>query len=270
MRVFLGVALLLAIIAAPVYAADRTVQNGIDSWVTMQAGGTYVDFSKNPIPAGFFCASSAPFTGKVEFRGEPIVTNIPGAFKNADTIVQRLDDAAFDRNGVAMTRLQVRALSLKSVEPITTSCGMFDLSVGLDGTQPTTRMRIVRENQNGGRFMAPLALNTKVTFTRVGQPNGPALELSVPVRFSMTPNIPWSTRNTAPAVAGFVLVDTDNDRKPDTYLPGTSNFIAGRPGRITPNKPGQVVGALYQGYYCHSDPEGHQHCVCYDFCPQEP
>ena len=271
MRRFLVAALIVSSLAAPAFAADRVIQNGIDAWVTMRAGATFVDFARNPIPAGFFCAGSAAFTGKVEFRGEPIATDIPGAFRNADTIVQRLDDAVFDRRGVATTRLQVRALSLKSVQPIQTSCGKFDLSVRLDGAQPTTRMRIVRENDNGGRFTAPLALNTKVSFTPVGRANGEVLELAVPVRFQATPNVPWSTRDSAPLVAGFVLVDTDGDRTPDTYLPGTSNFIAGKPSRpLVSGKPGLAVGALGLGYYCHYAAEGHQHCVCYDICPQEP
>lgn len=264
MRVFLGVALLLAIVVAPVYAADRVIQNGIDVWVTKGDGSTYVDFSKNPIPAGFFCADSAPFTGKVEFRGVPIVTGTPGALRDADTIVQRLDDAAFDRRGVATTRIQVRALSLASLKPIETTCGKFDLSVSLNGPQPTTQMRIVRDNENGGRFSAPLALNTRVIFTPVGRPNGETFELAMPIRFPATPNVPWHSKTSAATFGGFVLVDTDGDRSPDTYLPGSSNFIAGKASKpVTSSKPGLAVGAFTEGggqYYCHYYQESHSHC----------
>lgn len=264
MRVFLGLALLVSIVAAPALAADRVIQNGIDVWVTKGDGSTFVDFSRNPIPAGFFCASSAPFTGKVAFRGVPIVTGTPGALRNADTIVQRLDDAAFDKREVATTRIQVRALSLKSIEPIRTACGSFDLSVSLDGPQPTTRMRIVRDNENGGRFSAPLALNTKVTFTPVGRPNAETFELAMPIRFPATPNVPWHSKTSAATFGGFVLVDTDGDRTPDTYLPGSSNFIAGKESKpIASNRPGQAVGAYTEGggqYYCHYYEEQHQHC----------
>ncbi|HEX3128189.1 MAG TPA: hypothetical protein VH394_12740 [Thermoanaerobaculia bacterium] len=161
---------------------------------------------------------------------------------------------------MATTRIQVRALSLKSVAPISTSCGKFDLSMSLDGAQPTTRMRIIRDNDNGGRFFAPLALNTKVTFTPVGRA-GETLELAQPVRFAATPNVPWHAKTAAPMPAGFVLVDTDGDRMPDTYLPGTSNFIAGS-GR--PAKPGVVkIQFTEYGTYCHAG-DGCQHC--YTLC----
>lgn len=261
MRVRLGMVLLVSCFATSAFAADRVIQNGIDVWMTPGNGSTFVDFAKNPIPAGFFCSSSAPFTGRVAFRGVPIVTGTPGALGKADTIIQRLDDAEFDRRGVAVTRIQVRALSLKSVEPIDTACGKFDLSVRLDGVQPTTQMRITRENANGGRFDAPLALNTRVSFTPVGRASGEALEIALPVRFPATPNVPWRSKVAAPTPAGFVLVDTDGDRSPDTYLPGTSNFIAGQSSRpVSSRKPGAVETQFYEyGQVCH-EADGHQHC----------
>ncbi len=264
MRVrLLGIVLLGFCLVAPLFAADRVIQNGIDVWMTKGDGKTFVDFAKTPIPAGFFCPGSAAFTGKMAFRGEPIVTSIPGALGKTDTIIQRLDDAEFDKRGVAVTRIQARALSLKSMEPVQASCGKFDVSVALDGTQPTTRMRIVRDNEQGGRFSAPLALNTKMTFTPVGRIGGETLEIAVPVRFAATPNVPWRSRVIAPEPAGFVLVDTDGDRSPDTYLPGKSNFVAGKPSRpVMSRKPGLAVNNGYQ-QYCHSG-DGHEHCywVC--------
>lgn len=264
MRVrLLGIVVLALCLVSPVFAADRVIQNGIDVWMTKGDGKTFVELAKTPIPAGFFCPGSAAFTGRIAFRGEPIVTGTPGELGRADTIVQRLDDAEFDRRGVAVTRIQVRALSLKSIEPLQTTCGKFDVSVALEGPQPTTRMRIIRDNAQGGRFSAPLSLNTRMTFTPVGRLGGETLEIVVPVRFGATPNVPWRTKAVA-AQPGFVLVDTDGDRTPDTYLPGTSNFIAGQSSRPELNrKPGLAVGAVGGGqYYCHYniDGEGHQHC----------
>ena len=84
----------------PHVGADRVIQNGIDLWQTKGDGSTYADFSKNVIPAGFFCFKSEPFTGRVIFRGTPIVTDSPKALADADTIVHRLDDAVFNRRGV--------------------------------------------------------------------------------------------------------------------------------------------------------------------------
>jgi hypothetical protein len=128
-------------------------------------------------------------------------------------------------------------------------------------------MRIIRDNDNGGRFFAPLSLNTKVTFTPVGRA-GEALELALPVRFAATPNVPWSSRGSA-MLAGFVLADTDGDRSPDTYLPGTSNFAAGQSSRpMSSRKSKLAVGAL-GNYICHYD-SGKQHCYCYSNCPIEP
>lgn len=260
MRVVLVLALLVSSVVAPAFGADRAIQNGIDVWRTTGDGTTYVDFAKNPIPAGFFCSTSAPFTDRVPFKGAPIVTGTPGALGKADTIVQRLDDAVFDERGVATTRIQFRALSLRSIAPIDTSCGKFDLSVSLDGAQPTTQMRIIRDNDKGGHFFAPLALNVKVQFTPVGW-KGETLEIALPVRFTAAPSIPWKT--TTAAQAGFVLVDTDGDRTPDTYLPGMSNFIAGAE-RPAPRRPGSVTTQLGEfGQFCHFEDDC-SHCF---YCP---
>ncbi|HEX6904406.1 MAG TPA: hypothetical protein VF789_32155 [Thermoanaerobaculia bacterium] len=257
------VALLVSCFMTPAFAADRVIQNGIDVWATPGDGSTFFDFAKRPIPAGFFCPGSSPFTAKVAFTGEPIVTGIPGALGATDTIVQRLDDAAFNKKGVAVSRIQVRALSLKSVAPIETECGKFNVTASLDGgAQPITRMVIHRDNEKGGRFSAPLALNVKVRFERVGQVGGEALEIPLEVRFAASPNVPWQIKAAVPVPAGFVLVDTDGDRVADTYLPGTSNFIAGRANRSAANKPGAVEKYIEGGgeYYCHYNVEGHQHC----------
>src|SRR4029077_4858333 len=111
----LGIVLLVASFATSAFAADRAIQNGIDAWATKGDGSTFYDFSQHPIPAGFFCPGSAPFAARVAFQGGPVVTGTPKALGNTDTIVQRLDDAVFDKHGVAVTRTQVRALSFKSV-----------------------------------------------------------------------------------------------------------------------------------------------------------
>jgi hypothetical protein len=219
---------LVASFATPAFAADQVIQNGIDVWVTKGDGLTFADFTKTPIPAGFFCAGSAPFSGRIAFQGEPIVTGTPGALGKADTIVQRLDDATFNKRGVAMTRIQFRALSLVGIAPIETACGKFAATARLDGDQPITRMRIIREDEHGGRFSSPLWLNVKVSFKPVDGVSRESLEVPLAVRFPATADVPWRAKTVAPMPAGFVLVDTDGDKVADTYLPGTSNFIAGQ------------------------------------------
>lgn len=263
-----GVLALLLLIALPVAAADRVVQNGIDLWVTPGDGRTYIDFATIPLPAGFFCFKSAPFTERIVFQGVPVATGEAGVLGKTDTIVQRLDEAVFDKNGVARTRIQVRALHFESVKPVQTACGAFNVEVRLAGEQPVTNMRIVRDSAKGGRFFAPIAVNGKVVFTPAAGGSSEILEITRNVRFPADQGIAWADRYpTKPGIlgAGFVQVDTDNDRRPDTYLPGiTANFAAGissRPGAHD-GKGRQVTAAayIYDENGCHISPPTEGHC----------
>ena len=251
----------LLLIALPTFAADQVIQSGIDPWHTPGNGKTFVDFSTNPIPAGFFCSKSAPFTGRVIFRGIPIVTGEPGALGKTDTIVHRLDDAVFNKNGVATTRVQMRALHLVSVEPIQTACGAFNVEVSLNGEQPITRMRILRDNEHGGRFYAPIAVNSKLVFTPVRGTSNEILEIMSNVRFPANQGRSWADHvapNQGVRRAGFVQVDTDNDRVPDTFLPGTSvNFAAGTTSRLGHGGRKPVTQMPVDS--CHST-AAHSHC----------
>jgi hypothetical protein len=257
-----GIFAALLLLSLPTFAADRVIQNGSDLWYTAGDGSTFINFAKIPIPAGFFCFKSAPFTGRVVFRGVPVATAEPGVLGATDTIVQRLDDAAFNKRGVAVTRVQVRALHFESVKPIKTACGEYRVEVRLSGEQPITRMRIVRENANGGRFFAPIAVNGKVVFTPVGKASSEILEVTRNVRFPANQGIRWADQfgNKGLQRTGFVLVDTDNDRRPDTYLPGTSsNFAAGwsSQGGQAGRQGGQTKAQLPPGCHLEEDTEGH-------------
>jgi hypothetical protein len=237
------------LLAVPVLAADRGITNGIDLWKTPGDGTTFADFSKQSIPAGFFCNKSEAFTGKIVFRGVPIATANPGALGTTDTIVQRLDNAAFNKRGVATTRIQVRAMQFESVAPIQTACGLFNAYVKLDGDQPVTTMRIVRDNEKGGRFYAPISVDIKMTFQPVGRVTTETFEIRKSLRFPPAKNAVW-TANLKPStvLTGFVKVDTDGDGVADTFLPGMSNFGAGRGLQKVLNSNG-----------CHIEDEG-QHC----------
>jgi hypothetical protein len=211
--------------AAPVH----TIQNGIDVWRTAGDGTTFVKFDEKPIPKGFFCANSESFSGRIVLQGRPLATGTPGELGGADTIVQRLDDATFDGSGVATTRVQLRALRLESVTPIKTSCGDFNVRVTLSGTQPITTMKIIRETDSNGRFEAPVAVRYKITFlpTRVG---AQTLEVVRSFTLAPAPNATWGTRAETKSFSrqATLLVDTDGDQIPDTYLPRTSgNFQVG-------------------------------------------
>jgi hypothetical protein len=243
-------------IAAPMSAAPVPIYSGIDLWATQGDGRTFIDFKISPIPAGFFCASSAVFDSRVVLQGAPLTTGVARELGNTDTIVERLDDAVFDKRGVASTRIQVRALNLVGMAPIQTSCGAFNVRAVLDGDQPVTKMRIVRESANGGYFVAPLALNVKMVFTRVGEKNARPLELKQSIRFDHNPQEAWQTNRPEGQIVvhdAYVRVDTKGNGRPDTLLPGTSNFAAGM---------GAQQKIYESGCHYYSDPDGNTEVHC--------
>ncbi len=248
---------LTALLAVPAFAADRVIYNGIDLWRTAENGYTYANFSKTPIPAGFFCNQSEPFTGRIDFKGVPVATNVPGALGQTDTIVQRLDDAVFNKKGVAQTRLQVRSLNFESISPVKTACGQFTAKVSLYGEQPITHMRLIREKSGGGRFLAPISANIKISFTPVGRLATEPLEIRKSLRFPPPPSQRWESlpAQSGNKIQGFLLVDTDGDSIPDTYLPGTSNFGVGQMRRSKGTCDPEII-------VCHDEPDESQHCVC--------
>lgn len=220
---------LLVLLAVPAVAADGVIRNGVDVWRTSDGGRSFMDFTFDPIPAGFFCGGSAAFNGRIAWRGVPLATSPPNVFGvGADTVIRRLDDAVFDREGVAVSRLQVAALSLESIEPIQTSCGLYAVRATLaPGVQPMTEMRIVRTRKHGGYFEAPLEFTARLTFAPVGVKRSEILELDRTVFFPAAPDARWTDRPRKPVVRvkGFALVDTDGDGAAETFLPGTSNFF---------------------------------------------
>ena len=250
---------------SPLAAApgDPVIRRGIDTFTTTADGSTVYDFAYSPIPAGFFCKSSKPFTGRVALKGLPLETGAPGQLHGADTVIERLDDAVFDAHGTAVTRIQFRALSLVSIAPLKTSCGSYYLYVTLADQQRVTTMRIKRTQEWGGEFSAPLAVNARMTFIPVKPGRGKAarkLELTGSFTFPASP-ISWSLAGgaTTKGLRSSVLVDTNGDLAPDTVLFGTSNFWPGwSPGTV------QTKGCTTcEPYSCgHIDPStGHQHCT---------
>jgi hypothetical protein len=261
--VLAAVAVALLIGVGPL-AADPVITRGIDVFTTTDAGTTYYSFADNPIPAGFFCKRSKPFAGRVVFKGLPLETAVPGQLRGSDTVIERLDDAVFDANGTAETRIRVRALSLVSVAPIKTACGAFHVYASLAGEQRTTTMRLVRTDAGGGSFYAPLAIDAKLTFVPVkpgkGRDRSP-LELTASVNLP-SDAIPWSFSGPAQAKrVGSIVVDTNGDLSPDTRLLGTSNFAPG----WSPNGFVSKTGCTYPKRLCEPeichDADGEMHCT---------
>lgn len=251
-KILLGWATALLLGAGSAMAG--TVYSGVDSWNTRGDGSSFTDFAGQPIPAGFFCRSSKAFTGRIVWRGAPIATDDPRI--TVDTLVQRLDDVTFNAQGRGVTRIQVKALSLESVAPIQTECGAYDVRVNLAGRQPLTRMQIFLDGSEGGRYLAPLALNTKLTFTPADRKAGRTLELFRAVRLGADPRAQWAfDHEKAASTTRPLRVDTDGDGFPETELPRSSNFAAGRSA-----SPADKVYYCSMGQVCH-DGSGHVHCV---------
>lgn len=252
--------LALPLALAPASAAP-VIPRGVDTFTTLADGNTWYDFSKNPIPAGFFCKRSAAFTGRIALRGVPLATDVPGSLHGRDTILERLDDAAFDDDGVAVTRLQFKALSLASIAPLKTACGSFHVFVSLAGKQRATTMKIYRTSEQGGTFSAPLAVDARMTFipvkARAGAP-APKLELTGKFTFPAKA-LPWMHEGAPRAKSqGAAKVDTDGDQTPDTLIFGTANFFPGRsPNAIIPKYCYEC-----EPQSCHTvNAEGEQHCT---------
>jgi hypothetical protein len=267
--ILLSLSLILSL--SPLSAAT-VIQHGVDVFTTADDGRTFYDFSYSPIPAGFFCKGSKAFTGRVAFKGLPLATDPPSQLLGADTIIERLDDAAFDDRGIATTRTRFRALSLVSSSPIKTACGAFHVYVSLGGKQRVTTMSIFRTQEGGGNFVAPLGVDARLTFIPVKPPRNKdarRLELTQSITFPATP-LPWSLTEIMPAKrTAPVAVDTNGDLIPDTPLPGPSNFAAGQsPGRsraksLTPSC------SCCPEQYCHAD-AGQEHCNFLPMCPGVP
>jgi hypothetical protein len=224
-RSVLGLAVIAVLIgAAPAVAGTDVIHQGVDLWMTV-AGFAQTSFADEPIPAGFFCEGSQPFTGTVTFQGAPLAIAPAKSLGPIDTIVRRLDDAAFNEKGEATTRIQLMALSLVSTKPVETSCGKYDVAVRLDGEQPVTTMKIFRSEALGGTYSAPLSLNVKAVFTPVDG-KGSRRELTRRVNLGPGSSSVWAYVTT-PQYQDGIKVDTNGDAQPDTVLPASSNFVAG-------------------------------------------
>lgn len=240
MKLFVRFAVVCAVVlslAVPAFAGDDVIHKGADVWMTV-AGFARTSFEAEPIPAGFFCTESAPFTGSVAFKGAPLKTEPARSLGDVDTIVRRLDDAVLNEKGEGSTRIQFMALSLVSVEPIRTACGAYDVAVTLAGEQPTTTMKIIRTEALGGTYTAPLALNVKAVFTPVTGHAAGRRELTRRIELGPANHSVW-TYVQAPQYKEKIRVDTNGDGRADAAMPAATNFLAGVSPAVLKGSPGQ-------------------------------
>src|SRR4051794_41823915 len=102
MRPMKRAVLVAAVAALALFAGDaRAIAPGFDLFQTDPEQNIFKFTGKYAIPAGFFTTDSQPFEGFVNFGGEPIVTFMGLGVGNADTVVQRTEEAGPGENGSA-------------------------------------------------------------------------------------------------------------------------------------------------------------------------
>lgn len=259
--------LAVGVLAALPVSAQPIIRRGIDVFQTPLNPPTGIDFALDPIPAGFFCSGSAPFTGAVQFVGAPPLTTVPaGVLGNGDTVIERLQDVNL-ASGTGTTDVVVRALRLTGAGTIAVFCPdegadtEWKVEACLCGAQPTSRLTLTLNTTCGcGVANGNLRLNVCLRFTRVdtGEVLGP---LSRPVEL-LIQNMPWCER-AGPnyvAVTGPITLTSDcGDCDQAITLPGTSNFFPGQ----TCGSQGADCWAIF-GFLtrCHEGPsKDHPHCV---------
>ena len=220
-----GLFLVALLAAGP--ATAQTVRAGTDAWSTAGDGSTNATLD---FPAGFFCGTDPASTVTIPLQGAQVAVSPANDFGNADTLVQRLNDATFDANGNATVQIVVMALHFQSTQNLTNSCGTWKADVTLDGPQDTTSMSITQSDANGGTFLAPISVRVAWKFTRTTDGATVTLRTGTTNILDSTNPTPWRYAACSGAVtstASSVKVDTDGDGVPDTYVKGTSNFYGG-------------------------------------------
>lgn len=257
---------LCALLALPAMA-QTAIRRGIDTFTTPADGRTVVDFSSNPIPAGFFCTNSAPFAGVIPLKGVPLATAPAGITGGADTIVERISDGVFTSTGTATFSVVLRALRLTGINTITVSCSgvltTWRVDVCACGLQPTGKLTAKIDPACGtcGTASGNLLIASCIRFTRLdtGQVAGPVTQnINLGVK-----NMNWCYR-AGPGqtvVTASFGVDTNCDNQPDLTLPPMSNFFPGRSCATQNADCLTVFAALTTCHENFTNPGSHDHCV---------
>ena len=224
---FLGI-VLCALVLAALPAAAQTLTAGIDVWTTPGDGSAYVDFTDNPLPAGFFCVSSQPFAQRITLKGSPIVTSPAGVLGSTDTVVERASDVDLG-NGQGSTQIRVRAISFVNRTAISVpGCSdTFSAQVGLNGTAPAGSITISRSGAAGGTFDASFSVPGRITFTN----NTTGQRLATPATETISlqsSGAPWADSVGSGGIAypNPVSIDTNGDGVADYTTAGTTPGFA--------------------------------------------
>lgn len=228
---------------APPQPVGVNIPAGDDGWMTPPDGGTSVDFSNDPIPAGFF-GNNLAWNGTIAFQGVPLATNPAGVLGVTDTIVQRTARTGALAVGQSATvPIKFLALSLRAMQPITvtnadSTTEIWDVRAGLSGPNQTTgSMTISRDHSDGGTYGSTLHGDVQLVFTRLSPLPSITKTLVESMTFS-APGAQWTLVNgpggfqpsqlQIEPLPGAVNLDVDGDGFPDNvFTIGRSNLQVG-------------------------------------------
>jgi hypothetical protein len=138
-------------------AAGPDIPLGIDYWHTPANGATVFEFPAGDVESLCNQAEDSAWNHKVSLSG------VATAGSDWDTAVSRLDDVNFDSAGNGSTRIRVKALNLTNLVLHETPCGKLRWVVNLACCpQPITRMKLVRNTEKGGSFLADLTVSVEM------------------------------------------------------------------------------------------------------------
>jgi hypothetical protein len=168
---FAAVAVAALLLAAPAVA---NVPAGFDLFETDPEQTVFRFQDSTAIPANFFDQGSQPFTGAVNFGGEPVGLFQGKDVGDADTIVHRLQNAvlAAPFPAQAFVPIELVSLNLVSVQPITVTVNGQPQDWGVSAVASPVRpsqgdIRILQTAPEGGAFDSALQVYPKFTFRRL-------------------------------------------------------------------------------------------------------
>ncbi|MBD3258166.1 hypothetical protein GF377_07010 [candidate division GN15 bacterium] len=227
-----------------IYVANPlVVPPGVDLYMLSDDGGSGDStFATDTIPADFFDPGSDPFIPWGLWQGDQLSTTPSGVLDPASIAVARLDPMSLEVGETATVPVEIVALSLRSVDPVTVTYNggqdpeTWDVRVVLSGDpQPVGGMDVTRGCEEGGTFDLSLPVHPKFIFTPVDPP-GSAVRIFIPptpLQLHLADSANWVTAP-VPFVNrvesdGTAAVDHDADPgTPDIPMPPTNfEFFVG-------------------------------------------
>lgn len=125
------------------------------------------------LPVGFFGSGCSPSSGPIDLIGEPVDSSV---FGDTDTLIRRLSNADVPVGSTGSIDIELAALNLVSMDPVTVSCSdlttqLWELRLTNSPSAPPSSgntMEIFRATDEGGFFAVHLDFSPLSTFNRIG------------------------------------------------------------------------------------------------------